>query len=116
MSKDRTVGCYNCGDIVDERDCMPNTSEYGGNDDGGSLCPQCYCQPPMFRKVTAGFVIQTFNKNGECTGQEFIADGECNFEIETPYNGCERICQSKLPFPSDTYFPFHMVQPNITKE
>lgn len=39
-----SVNCYKCGKLVDERDCMPNTKEYGGNDDGGDLCPECQTQ------------------------------------------------------------------------
>jgi len=37
-----SIGCYRCGVLMDERgDCVPNEKEYGGNDDGGSLCPNC---------------------------------------------------------------------------
>ena len=41
VNLDRSVNCYVCNDLVDERDCVPNDSEYGGNDDGGSLCLKC---------------------------------------------------------------------------
>jgi hypothetical protein len=36
-----SVGCYSCGNTVDERETVPNTAEYGGNDDGGELCKNC---------------------------------------------------------------------------
>lgn len=35
------VGCYFCWTLLDERDGMPNTKEYGGNDKGGVICPEC---------------------------------------------------------------------------
>jgi hypothetical protein len=37
-----SVGCYYCGALADERECVPNTAEYGGNDDGGSICMACH--------------------------------------------------------------------------
>ncbi len=40
-----------------------------------------------YNKMTIGFVIQTFNDEGECLSQEF------------------------MPFGGDEYFPFDMVQP-----
>jgi len=33
-----SVNCYDCGELVDERDCV-NGDEY--THDGGSLCPHC---------------------------------------------------------------------------
>lgn len=36
-----SINCYRCGKLADERVCVPNTGEYGGNDDGGELCPTC---------------------------------------------------------------------------
>jgi len=36
-----SVNCYKCGDLVDERDCVPNIKEHGGNDDGGEICLRC---------------------------------------------------------------------------
>lgn len=37
-----------------------------------------------FTKVTTGFVVQTFKKNGKgkfvCTTQEFIAADQCDYE------------------------------------
>lgn len=37
----KSVGCYKCKALVDEREAMPNELKYGGNDDGGSLCRAC---------------------------------------------------------------------------
>ena len=34
-----SVNCYFCGDLVDERNCIP-ADEYNNND-GGSICPAC---------------------------------------------------------------------------
>ena len=36
-----SINCYFCGELVDERECVPNTKEYGGNNDGGEICPKC---------------------------------------------------------------------------
>jgi hypothetical protein len=37
-----------------------------------------------FTKITVGFVVQTFEKNAGgnfvCTGQEFIASDQCDYE------------------------------------
>ncbi len=57
----------------------------------------------MYKKVTIGFVVQTFDDNGEPTEQEFIAGDEVTYEngegeiINTPEN--------------EIYLPFDMVQP-----
>jgi hypothetical protein len=34
-----SVNCYFCGDMYDERDCLP-ADDYNNND-GGSICPAC---------------------------------------------------------------------------
>ena len=34
-----SVNCYFCGELVDERDCVPADFYNGG--DGGSCCPEC---------------------------------------------------------------------------
>jgi hypothetical protein len=34
-----SVNCYFCGELVDERECIP-ADEYNNND-GGSICPLC---------------------------------------------------------------------------
>ena len=36
-----TINCYECGNLADERDCVPNTKEHNGNDGGGEICPNC---------------------------------------------------------------------------
>ncbi len=58
------------------------------------------------KKITTGFVIQTYNDNGKCTSQEFIAGDQVDWEtddgqpIEAPGN--------------EEYQPFDMVQPEIS--
>jgi len=53
------------------------------------------------RKITTGFVIQTFNDDNKCTEQEFVAGDQVDFEDE---NG--------NPIDSwNEYQPFDMVQP-----
>jgi hypothetical protein len=34
-----SVNCYFCGELVDERECIP-ADEYNNND-GGDICPEC---------------------------------------------------------------------------
>lgn len=57
----------------------------------------------MNNKITTGFVIQTFDDNGKCTSQNFVAGNPVDWEnesgepIEAPENA--------------EYFPFDMVQP-----
>ena len=46
-----SVNCYYCGELVDERNCVPNTAEHGGNDDGGSICPECQANCPVLTKT-----------------------------------------------------------------
>ena len=58
-------------------------------------------------KMTIGFVIQTFNDEGECLSQEFMASDEITYELE---DGTV-ISQEDMPFGGDEYFPFDMVQP-----
>lgn len=53
-----------------------------------------------FRKITPGFVVQTFDENGNCITQRFVTDSESVWENEE----CEPIL-----CPNDTwYFPFDM--------
>lgn len=37
----KSVDCYKCNALVDEREVMPNESKYGGDDNGGYLCKAC---------------------------------------------------------------------------
>lgn len=47
-----SVNCYFCGELVDERDCMP-ADEWNRND-GGSICSKCQRKvPKVGRKVSA---------------------------------------------------------------
>ena len=56
-----------------------------------------------FQKITHGFVIQNFDDEGNCTGQEFIAGDQVEYEDEQG---------EPIHCPEYNYQPFHMVQPN----
>lgn len=54
------------------------------------------------KKITTGFVIQTYNEDtGDCIGQEFIAGDQVDYEDE----------QGESCKPFAAYFPFDMIQP-----
>jgi len=61
----------------------------------------------LYNKITVGFVVQTFNDEGTCLKQEFVASDETTYELE---DGNE-INQVNMPFGGNEYFPFDMVQP-----
>lgn len=55
------------------------------------------------RKITIGYVVQTFNDEGKCIEQEFFAGDEVEWEGD-----------DRKPIEADLtceYQPFHMVQP-----
>jgi len=57
------------------------------------------------KKITVGFVVQDYNENGECTGQEFVAGDQVDWEDDDG---------EEINSPGDEYFsyqPFDMVQP-----
>ena len=63
----------------------------------------------MIRKITDGYVIQTYDENGKPVSQEFIAGKTCEWEkdegdkspfIESPETATKFV-----------HFPFYMVQP-----
>lgn len=55
------------------------------------------------KKITTGFVIQEYDKNGKCTTQDFIASDQVDWEDDLG---------DPVGPPSKTeYFPFHMIQP-----
>ena len=47
-----SVNCYFCGELVDERDCMPADS-YNDND-GGDICPKCQRNKDADRSLSLG--------------------------------------------------------------
>jgi hypothetical protein len=61
----------------------------------------------LYNKVTIGFVVQTFNDEGECLSQEFMASDETTYELEDG----TAINQEDMPFGGNEYFSFDMVQP-----
>lgn len=62
-----------------------------------------------YRKITVGFVIQTFNKQGQCVAQEFVAGDQVDYEDEDGNTLPHRVC---MKF---EYQPFDMVQPVKSK-
>lgn len=44
-----SVDCYFCGELADERDCIP-ADEYNGND-GGDICPACQTKLDITKKL-----------------------------------------------------------------
>lgn len=54
------------------------------------------------RKISYGHVIQTFNDDGKCIEQEFVAGDQVEWEDEN---------DGFIPTPVHDYQPFHMVQP-----
>lgn len=61
----------------------------------------------LFKKITVGFVIQTFNDAGECIGQEFIAGDQVDYETQDG----EAINVMDMPLGGNEYQSFDMVQP-----
>ena len=55
----------------------------------------------MAKKVTIGFVVQTFNSKGKCIKQEFIAGEQVDWEDSLGRN----------IKPKNWYYPFEMKQP-----
>ena len=58
----------------------------------------------MIKKITTGFVVQDFDE-GECTGQEFVAGDQVDYENE---KGESVVAPGGEGF---EYQPFDMVQP-----
>jgi len=56
------------------------------------------------RKITHGYVIQTYNDQGECLEQEFVA-GDVEWETHDG-EPCD-------PIENHEYQKFHMIQPNV---
>ena len=57
-----------------------------------------------FRKITYGFVTQTFGEDGKCTGQEFVAGDQCEFED---------VDGESIDEQDEEYQPYNMVQPGV---
>ena len=68
-----------------------------------------------YNKITYGFVIQTFDTAlNKCTGQEFIAGDEVDYEDEGDFNYPlnnyeEEVCN--IGTEKELYEPFNMEQP-----
>jgi len=59
----------------------------------------------IVKKITTGFVIQTYDsKTGRCIGQEFVAGDEVEYEDEHGQS-------VDWTEEADAYQPFNMVQP-----
>jgi len=57
------------------------------------------------RKITTGFVVQTFDDTGEPINQEFVAGDQVEWLDDD-----ENIIEEVDPVP---YLPFNMIQPNL---
>jgi hypothetical protein len=61
ISPDRSINCYFCGSLADERDCVNADARNG--DDGGSMCQQCSgMTAPQTRKLSR--ITQGLEENG----------------------------------------------------
>ncbi len=56
----------------------------------------------MNKKITVGFVIQTYNENGKCEHQEFVAGDQVDWE---DFEG------GAIKAPEHEYQPYEMAQP-----
>lgn len=66
----------------------------------------------LYDKLTHGTVVQTFNDQGDCIGQQFEAGDQVDYK--TTEDGLD-INQEDMPLGGREYFPFDMVQPDINK-
>lgn len=57
----------------------------------------------MIKKITIGFVVQTFDDQGKCTGQEFVAGDDVTYENSFG-DGLDKPDE-------EFYYPLDMVQP-----
>lgn len=66
----------------------------------------------MHKKITTGFVIQTFvtlpNGTHVCTGQEFVAGDQVDYEDEV---GETLIADMDIDTDKEVYCPYPMIQP-----
>ena len=62
-------------------------------------------------KITIGFVVQTYNEDGKCTRQEFVAmEGDDGVSWENEFGE-----EADSPLDAE-YFPLHMEQPPMPDE
>lgn len=59
-------------------------------------------------KITHGYVQQTFNDQGDCIEQMFVAGDDCEYETDEG----DPINPTDMPFGGIEYFPFEMKQPS----
>lgn len=59
----------------------------------------------LFKKITHGYVEQTFNDAGEFVSQQFVAGDDVSFETEDG----DEINQVHMPLGGNEYHPFDMV-------
>ena len=65
----------------------------------------------IFKKITHGFVIQTFNDRGIFLSQEFVSGDEVEYERAIGISAApESICSTDMPLRGSEYQPFNMVQ------
>lgn len=66
-----------------------------------------------YQKITYGWVMQIFNKEGICISQEFFAGDQVDYEIDDPNDQSKyvEIEASEMPLGGQEYYPFNMVKP-----
>jgi len=65
----------------------------------------------MIRKITDGYVIQTYTDDGKPVSQEFTAGDICEWEQDNgEFGDCIDCPEEGDKFP---YIPFQMVQPDV---
>lgn len=62
----------------------------------------------LIKKITTGFVMQTFNEDGICVEQNFTA-GEVEYEDENGNPLDDDVHDEHID--REQYFPFNMIQP-----
>ena len=59
-------------------------------------------------KLSVGYVVQVFDRDGNCTGQDFFTEGEVDYEDPDgkPFDNVpEKLYQA--------YHPYNMIQPSL---
>lgn len=67
----------------------------------------------MFKKITEGCVVQTFDDKGNCISQEFIAGEPVEFETEDGKIMCHDDVTDEDNAYLKAYYPFNMEQPQV---
>ena len=60
INPDRSVNCYFCSELIDERDCVV-ADDYNDNE-GGSICGTCVDNPSITNKVALAALKKVRNE------------------------------------------------------